>query len=416
MHFRLKILLGSPGAARSWEDAVLALTEGRAVDVQDTAASWPFRRTVTPSDTPGAIVIPALHHAFPAGQSGGTRLVLTQSTFQLQKWLDWLRANPESVVVGDLRDAPPDVRRDARAQRGPWSRLQVVQVAEEPRPASPAAYELHQAFSQPDPELRYSTCVAAAAAPGDVALTVALASACMETGRLDEAEEALANAAAVAPEWEAVHYELGKLWLRRDDTGRAALAFAEAARLMPSFAAAHANLGAALGELERPEDALSALEQAAALDPFGHAIHNNIGASLRDLGRLAEAEVSFRRVLAIAPDFVFGQYNLGHVLFLQGRFADARTAYEAGLSRDPSKTPRQRIRLALALAASGDGTAATEHARAALDDTTAGGRDELLDEVEEVLYALTALQLERRPALERLQQVVADYRPATPRS
>ena len=394
-----------------------SVVAGRALRLDETSATWPFRRTVTPSDTPGALVIPALHYAFPTGQSGGTRLVLTQSTYQLQKWLDWLRANPDTVVVGDLKDAPPDVRHDARAQRGPWSRLHVVEVAEEPQPAGPAANELHEAFSQPDAELRYSTCVAsAAAAPGDVALAVALASASMETGRLDEAEEALANAAAVESEWEAIHYEMGKLWLRRDDTERAALAFAEAARLMPSFAAAHANLGAALGELERPEDALRALEQAATLDPFGHTIHNNIGASLRDLGRLAEAEASFRRVLAIAPGFVFGRYNLGHVLFLQGRFADARDAYEAGLSHDPSKTPRQRIRLALALAATGDGPAATGHVRAALDDTPAEGRGELLDEVEEVLYALTALQSERRQAVEDVKRVVTDYRPATPRS
>jgi tetratricopeptide (TPR) repeat protein len=119
-------------------------------------------------------------------------------------------------------------------------------------------------------------------------------------------------------------------------------------------------------------------------------------------------------VIALAPSFVFGHYNLGHVLFLQGRFADARRAYEAGLTRDPGQTPRQRLRLALTLAALDDEASARAHARAALDATPDDGRGELLDEMTEVLVALTALLGERRPALRMLEQVVADY--ATPRS
>ena len=415
MRFRLTILLGAPGAATSCADAIETTVAGRHVRSEATSVTWPFRRELTPTDAPAAVVIPGLHDAFPTGQAGSARLVTTLSTYQLQRWLDWLDANPSAIVVGVLSNPSPDLLRDAGARRGPWARLEVMEVAQQPTPQS--GNPLHEAFRQADPEARYEVCRRAnSESPGDPAVALALGSACMETGRLDECDGALAAALTAAPDWEAVHYERGKAWLRRDETERAAVAFAEAARLMPSFAAAHANLGAALGELERPEDALRALEHAAALDPFGHAIHNNIGASLRDLGRLAEAEASFRRVLAIAPGFVFGRYNLGHVLFLQGRFADARDAYEAGLSHDPSKTPRQRLRLALALAAAGDATAATGHARAALDDTPAKERGELLDEVEEVLYALTALQSERRPAVEDLRQVVADYRPATPRS
>jgi tetratricopeptide (TPR) repeat protein len=238
----------------------------------------------------------------------------------------------------------------------------------------------------------------------------------METGRLDEAEDVLGRAVSQVPDWEAAHFEVGKLWLRRDDTKRAAAAFAEASRLMPSFAAAHANLGAALGELERPEEALAALERAACLDPFGHPIHNNVGASLRDLGRLHDAETSFRRVIALAPGFVFGHYNLGHVLLLQGRFAEARDAYEGGLTRDPSRTPRQRLRLALTLAAMDDEAPATTHARAALNDTPAERRAELLDEMAVVLEALAALHGERRPGVRALEQVAGDYRSSIPRN
>jgi tetratricopeptide (TPR) repeat protein len=414
---RLTILLGTAGAQLPWTDALREAVANYPTREDDDASSWPFRRNPfsVPATTGTAAVVRDLDRAFPAGQTGSARLVTTQSTYQLQRWLDWLDLNPSAIAVGVLTDPSADLLRDAGTPRGPWARLEVVEVAQTASPSP--GNSLQEAFGQADPEARYEACRRSRSrAPLDPAFALALASACMETGRFDESEEALTIAVTRAPDWEAVHYEFGKLWLRRDDTERAAAAFAEAARLMPSFAAAYANLGAALGELERPGDALAALEQAAVLDPFSHAIHSNIGASLRDLGRLSEAEAAFRRVLAIAPGFVFGHYNLGHVLFLQGRFAEARAAYEAGLASDPSKTPRQRIRLALTLAAAGDGTAAATHARAALEDTPADGRGELLDEVEEVLYALTALQAERRPAVEGLKQLVADYRLPTLRS
>ena len=61
---------------------------------------------------------------------------------------------------------------------------------------------------------------------------------------------------------------------------------------------------------------------------------------------------------------MFGHYNLGHVLFLQGRFDEARQAYDEGLARDLSRTPRQRLRLALTLAALDDEDAGTRRMRA----------------------------------------------------
>jgi hypothetical protein len=76
---------------------------GRHVIEDVSAPQWPFQQSVTPPDptvTPGTIVIPDLHRAFPAGQTSGTRLVLTQPTYQLQRWLDWLDAHPDVHVFG----------------------------------------------------------------------------------------------------------------------------------------------------------------------------------------------------------------------------------------------------------------------------------------------------------------------------
>ncbi|HEY6506623.1 MAG TPA: tetratricopeptide repeat protein [Vicinamibacterales bacterium] len=394
---RLTALVGTASATPDWEDVARTLLGDRTTLTDDSAAGWPFRRMVTPAAAPPGttILLRDMGRAFPGGQAGSTRLVTTQSLYQLQRWLDWLDANPRVTVVADLSSASSDVEREIRARRGPWARVDIVEVRPiESRdlPAQPR-HELVEAFQQPDAAARLEACRRAVeAAPKDAAILLALASALMEAQLLDQSLVALERAAEAASNWEAVHYELGKLWLRADDTDRAAAAFKESARLMPSFAAAHSNLGAALGELDRPLDALAALEHAARLDPHGHTVHNNLGATFRDLGRLDEAEASFRRVIQLAPAFVFGHYNLGHALFLQGRFADARKAYEDGLAMDPARTPQQLARLAMASAAAGDGQGACAHAREALDRAGDGRRQDIYEEMVETIEALRALQ------------------------
>jgi tetratricopeptide (TPR) repeat protein len=336
-------------------------------------------------------VIPNLHRAFPAGQTAGTRLVLTQATYQLQRWLDWLDASPDVEVVADMTAAAPPLAREAWARRGPWAKIQLTD-------AHPGGDRLHDvdplllAFVQPDPQRRLvATEAAAAVDPTNPALQLAVASTFMELMRLDDAESAIERALTLAVDWEAAHFELGKLWLRREETERAVRAFTDAGRLMPSFSAAFGNLGAALGELERPEEALAALHQALQHDPNGHSILNNIGVVSRELGDLARAEMAFRRVINLAPDFVFGHYNLGHTLFLEGRFLDARAAYEQGLERDPQRNARQAARAAVVRAAAGD----ADGAIAQLADIVAGSpqalREDLLLEAESTLTALSAV-------------------------
>ena len=381
-----------------------------------TAGSWPFRRHVTPSGPapPPRIRLLGLQRAFPAGQTSGTRLVLTQATYQLQRWLDWLEEHPGTIVLGDCASAGPALSREAFAQRGPWARIAVEAVPAATAAAAHADTDsldpfepLRAAFDHgtADDRWRHSRRLGFDY-PSHPALHLAHASACMELLRLDEAETSLERATALAPDWEAVHYEQGKLWLRFDDTERAAASFAEAGRLMPSFSAAFSNLGAALGELDRHEEALEALKQALRFDPFGHAILNNIGAAARDLGRLDEAETAFRQAVAHAPQFVFAHYNLGHTFFLQGRFADARDAYEAGLAADPQPGPRQRCRAALAHAAAQDPARAAAYFDQALSESDAGSRVELVNESAAVLRALAQMSGADQAAMARLLDLV----------
>lgn len=357
-----------------------------------------------------------LDRAFPCGQTGSARLVLTQSTYLMQKWIDELSGSEEARLLATADEAALKAcAPEAFASRGPWSRCELRRVGGTPERAapepqgsdlvesrrlatkaadpSPTQVHLHAAFLTSSPLERLESCRRAVALdPQSPAARLALASACMEQQYLDNARDELDEAARLAPDWEAVHYERGKLWLRYDDLERARDAFRRAGDLMPTWSAAFSNLGATLGELDRPDEALAAFAQALQHDPNGYTIHNNIGVVSRELGRLDDSEAAFRRVLALAPEFVFGYYNLGHTLFLQGRYREAVEAYGAGQHRDPERNARQASRLALARLAAGDPGRALADLRACWSaNLPIDGRRDLLAEAREIVTALLAV-------------------------
>ena len=372
---------------------------------------WPFTRSIVPAipATPAAILIDDLHLAFPAGQTSGTRLVLTQSTYQLQRWLDRYGASQTAVVAHASKAILARAAPEAFAGRGPWSRITIEEIPGDDEAAIPpiADSALQSVFSRPPAErldiLRRASTDAGHANP---AVHLAVASTLMELDDLQPAQEALEQAIEIAPDWEAVWFEYGKLWLRADDLERAAERFAEAGRLMPTFSAALSNLGAALAETERPEEATAALEQALRSDPRGHPILNNLAVIHREQGRLDEAIAAGRRVIALAPAFVFGYYNLAHALFLSGRFAEARDTYEAGHLRDPQKNPVQAARLAVARAATGEGTRAAAEMRDVFSRVPADVRDRIAEETAATLDALGSLAQVTASDLEPLRAVI----------
>lgn len=336
--------------------------------------------------------------AFPNHQAGGTRLVLTQSTYLVQKLLDRLETGARVILTAAgaaLTQAAPE----AFARRGPWWRFDTVRLpgapADEPPPepdvADSVARLLRSAYRSASPGERLTMCrEAAEQRPDSATVQLALASAAMEQFDLDTARQALDQAIRLAPDWEPAHFERGKLWLRYDDMEQAREAFQRAADRMPAFSAAFSNLGATLGELDRPEQGLQAFRHALEHDPNGFTILNNIGAVCRELGRLEESEASFRQVIELAPEFVFGHYNLGHTLFLLGRFAEAVDAYREGQRRDPERNARQACRLAMSRLAAGDPDGALRDFQQSVDEAPPEVRVDLLVEVQEIAAALLA--------------------------
>jgi tetratricopeptide (TPR) repeat protein len=381
------------------------------------AATLPFlrpTRAALPGQPPRVIHIDDVERAFPNEQTGGTRLVLTQSTYAVQKWIDVIGPGDRIIATAD-RGALTRNAQEALQARGPWARFEVVDLdglqghitaagslagpGLPPLVSSEADQRvlerLVRAYESSSAATRRGLCLdAAAIAPASPVALLALASACREQQDMAGARAALDRAADLAPDWEAVHYEDGKFWLGHDDMERARDAFQRACDRMPTFSAAYSNLGATLGELDQPRAALAAFEQALVNDPRSFTILNNVGVVSRELGRLDESEAACRRVIAIEPGFVFGYYNLGHTLFLAGQYQAALAAYEEGQRRDPEKNRRQGCRLAAVRLATGDLAGAERDLWRFAGQAPAEEREDLLLEVYEIAEALVA----RHPA------------------
>ena len=395
------------------------------------ARTLPFMRVdaVVLSPPPRTVVIDGISAAFPDCQQGGTRLVLTQATYLLQKWIDRLDEGDRIIATAD-RTALERCAPEAFQGRGPWRTFEISEGDGRSEPGAsrsddapsagprrsapsprPIPTRLASAFTASDPAQRLRLCREAAALDdGCEVAQLALASACRESRDGEGARAALARAAALAPDWEAVAYESGKLWLVYDELTRARDEFQRAGDLMPTFSAAFSNLGAALGELGDPAAALAAFRRALAHDPRGVTILNNIGVVCRELGRLDDSEAALRRVIAITPAFVFGHYNLGHTLFLRGDYAGALAAYEEGQRRDPQRNRRQGCRLAVVRFANGDAAGAERDLFRFADAAPADEREDLLLEAYEVAHALLTQQpglAPLRPFLDRIGAEIA---------
>src|SRR5919204_301972 len=254
--------------ARVWVEHALSENPALVVWRGENPERWPFRPIAVglPSEATPLVWVNDIEHAFPNHQVGGTRLVLTQSTYVLQKWCDLLATRSGSLFLavgsenGLERNAP-----EVFAGRGPWGRFTIRRVAPEGDDSTPLPGRgdwgandpeelLVAAYNQPSPSTRIEACRRSVELRPDWPVArLALASALMEQQELDDAREMLDEAVRLAPDCEAVRFERGKLWLRYDDMERASDSFRRAGELMATFSAAFSNLGATLGELDRPE-------------------------------------------------------------------------------------------------------------------------------------------------------------------
>ena len=339
-------------------------------------------RAELPLAQPRLVRIDDVERAFPAAAPSGTRVILTQSTYTLQKWIDVLGPDDRIIATAD-RETLAQVAPEAFARRGPWRLFEIVEIS------TTEVTEDTEPLEEPSSASELIVCsVSSVSSVSSVVALLSEANASRDRQDPQGARKALDEALALAPDWEAVHYEDGKFWLACDEMERARDAFRRAADLMPTFSAAFSNLGATLGELDQPEAAVAAFGHALDHDPECFTILNNIGVVNRELGRLQESEQALLRVIELAPEFVFGHYNLGHTRFLRGDYEGALGAYEEGQRRDPEKNRRQGCRLAMVRFALGDVERAEGDLWRVADQAPPDEREDLLLEAFEIAQAL----------------------------
>ncbi len=360
---RWELTLDADGASLPAESAVTPpAMEDLALDLRELPP--------IPEDA-DAVWLPGLHRAFPtrvAGRGAPPVAAIATPAYVLAR-LQQLGAAGRILLAtadeGELLLRAGDIL----GGRGAACHLEVRRRPGEPAPApgisGPGAADLETAntpealrriaLHAPEPGVRIEASLRAVREEPDDPTGWLLAG-CAHGERREPARaaEAFQRAAERDPEFAAAHFELGKARIQLDDLEGALEAFQRAAQALPEFASAWANAGAALGELERTADALAPIQRASTLDPLNHSFVSNLGVTLRDLGRLPEAEAAFRRALELAPDFVFGAYNLAYAVYLRGRFEEAVGLFEDARARDPSRSARQGLLLAVARLAAGD--------------------------------------------------------------
>ena len=77
--------------------------------------------------SPRCLLVHDLERAFPDAQIGGTRLVLTQSTYLVQTWVDRLSEGDCIVATAD-RVALERCTPEALNARGPWRAFEIVDL------------------------------------------------------------------------------------------------------------------------------------------------------------------------------------------------------------------------------------------------------------------------------------------------
>lgn len=184
-------------------------------------------------------------------------------------------------------------------------------------------------------EAEASLRAARALCPGDMALLLEWARACIHGGDHAAATaEIVAGADRFAPDHAGALHGLATLLADRGQPAGAEALYRQIVRLLPDDGAAWANHGAALFALNRHEDARVALEHAAALAPGVAETQNNLGLVLMALGHLPQARTALERARILAPGDARIAVNAATILDELAEGDAAEALYRAVL-RDP---------------------------------------------------------------------------------
>lgn len=167
--------------------------------------------------------------------------------------------------------------------------------------------------------------------PGSTVILRKLATALIETKRLERAAPALQRVLKAEPGDPAAHHMLGQIYI---------------------------------GQGRNPE-AVAALEKALAVDPDLSEARNNLGGIFAGSGNLVRAEREFREAMRIQPSLPQARANLANVLALNQDLPQATYYFESAIRLKPDYSTA-RLDYAQLLAAAGQNSEAESQAEAAV--------------------------------------------------
>jgi tetratricopeptide (TPR) repeat protein len=219
----------------------------------------------------------------------------------------------------------------------------------------------------------------------------------LEKGNVDEAVQALDQAAKLAPDNVDILYHRGRahLFVSNDSYARMFKADPKSWRVRELLAEANASA-------ERHMDAIAEYEAAIKLAPNEPRLHEGLGTEYRLAGKLPEAEQAYLKELEIDPENISAQYKLGVLAIESGDPARGKSLIEGAL-RVKSDLQHAEYNLGRAEMLLGNDAAAVQHLERA---TSAAGSDP--EVVEQSWYQL-GIVYRRLHRLEDAQKAMATF-------
>ena len=156
------------------------------------------------------------------------------------------------------------------------------------------------------------------------------------TGQLEQARDALREAAALYPRWVDPWAELGKVDLIENNPAAALDNYKRALQIDPKNPRLCFYMGKALSKLGRSPESVEWFRRALQIRPEFVDAHFALGSELGLLGRIPDAKVEFEETVRLQPGYVPGHLNLGVSLLKLDQPEAAREQFIEALRLDPN--------------------------------------------------------------------------------
>jgi serine/threonine-protein kinase len=156
-----------------------------------------------------------------------------------------------------------------------------------------------------------------------------------ETQYVEAALQASKNAAALAPDDAGVRVALGVTLTRGGRNAEAVQELQRALAVEPNHDEARRYLGRSLAALGRVDEAVAEWRKALALRPNNWQVLSDMGLALYQAARYDDAEAAYQQLIELRPDNVIGYQMLGTVNQVRGRNDEALAFYEKAIAISP---------------------------------------------------------------------------------